>query len=129
MSVTINISLPKKMYEDIKRAIKVKSYTSVSELIRASVRKSLYEEVTENGFTPAFEDQVLESAMEPEENDEVWETEDDVRKYFSQLREELQNKNVKNKAHRQVQRYAKKSLQRKHTDTNQGRGDNRPFYK
>lgn len=99
------------MYKDIKRAVKVKRFSSVSEMIRDSVRKSLYEEITENGFSPTFEDQIIESEMEPEENDQVWESEADVRKYFKELREKIaRDDKAKNawKIHTNV----RKSLQR-----------------
>ncbi|CAN5146159.1 hypothetical protein BH11PAT1_BH11PAT1_7700 [soil metagenome] len=82
---TINISLPKGMYEDVKKTVKKKEYTSVSELIRDSLRKMLYPELTVNGFTKEFEDEVLRSAAEPIENDYVLETDEDIDNYFRHL--------------------------------------------
>ena len=87
------------MYKDVKRAVKVKSYTSVSELIRAAVRKILYEEITENGFTPDFENQVLEAEMEPEGNDTVLGTPEEVRNYFKHLKKPGLS-HAQNKEHR-----------------------------
>lgn len=111
-TTTVNISLPKEMYKDVKRAVKVKRYTSVSEMVRDSLRKSLYEEITENGFTPVFEDRVLESEMEPEENDKIWETEEEIRKDFNKLRKKIKSKSDKNKAHRQLYKDARQALPR-----------------
>lgn len=82
MNTTINISLPKRMYEDIKKTLPKRGYSSVSELIRDAVRDWLYPRVTENGFTPEFEEAVLRSAAEPVENDYVLKTDKDVRDYF-----------------------------------------------
>lgn len=110
MATTINISLPKEMYKDIKRAVKVKRYTSVSEMIRDSLRKNLYEEITKNGFTPAFEDQVLESEMEPKKNDMVWETEEDIKRDFDKLRKKIQSKSAKSKIHGKFSKNARQPV-------------------
>ncbi len=73
MSITtVNISLPTVMYEDAKRHVKRRGYASVSELIRDAVREWLYPRVTVNGFTPAFEREVLKSEKEPREQDRIW---------------------------------------------------------
>lgn len=90
---TINISLPKSMYEDTKKMIRSKRYASVSELVRDALRKMLYPELTENGFTPEFEEQVLRSAAEPRNKDMVWETEEDIRNFFRDLKTETRKKN------------------------------------
>lgn len=82
---TINISLPASLYRDIKRAIKERGYSSVSELMRDAVRRVLYPELTENGFTPEFEELVLESAKEPVEKGMILETDEDVKNYFKFL--------------------------------------------
>lgn len=88
---TINISLPKNMYEDAKKALSTGRYASISELIRDALRKVLYEEedknaITENGFPVWFEDKVLESEKQPEENDIVLETDKDIENYFRYLK-------------------------------------------
>ncbi len=80
--MTINISLPKDLYEEAKTAVKKYSYSSVSELIRESLRKRLYPELTVNGFTKEFEDEILRAAKEPEENDIILETKEDILSYF-----------------------------------------------
>lgn len=71
MTTTINISLPKEMYKDAKRVIRERRYASISELVREGMRKIIYDE------------------------DEVWETEEDVKRYFRNLREEIKGRNGK----------------------------------
>ena len=88
---TINISLPKDMLEAAKRTIKRKHYASMSELMRDALRKELkMQEITENGFTGEFEDEVLRSAAEPDIG--VWETEEDVHRYFEKMRTKIRKK-------------------------------------
>lgn len=89
MSATINISLPTQMYQDIKSAMKAQGYASVSEYIRSSIRSQIYPRITENGFTPEFEEGVLRAELEPIENDGVWETNTDVDAYFKQIEQEI----------------------------------------
>ncbi|MEK7616709.1 MAG: ribbon-helix-helix domain-containing protein [Patescibacteria group bacterium] len=91
MTTTINISLPKEMYKDAKKIVAERRYTSISELIRDALRKIVYqeEEITENGFPRWFENRVLESEKEPEENDTVIETDEDLRKYFREMRKRV----------------------------------------
>jgi len=92
---TINISLPKQMHEDAKRALSTRRYASISELIRDALRKILYPELTENGFTKEFEDEVLRSAAEPRDKDKVWETPEDVDRYFNALDKKIREKHAK----------------------------------
>lgn len=81
------------MYKEAKKVMSQQHYSSVSELIRAALRRFLSKQrITENGFTEEFEDLVLESAAEPMDNDTVLETEEDVDKYFSQLSQKLYGK-------------------------------------
>lgn len=42
MNTTINISLPKSMYQDAKRLLEKRGYISISELIRDVLRDILY---------------------------------------------------------------------------------------
>jgi Arc/MetJ-type ribon-helix-helix transcriptional regulator len=86
MLTTINISLPKDMYKDAKRALATKRYSSVSELIRDALRKTLYGETTQNGFIRGFEDEVLASASEPGKNDIKLRTDKEVGDYFRHLK-------------------------------------------
>jgi len=60
------------MYKDAKAAVKKRGYTSVSEFIREAMRSVLYPHLTVNGFTPEFEEHVLESERSPREDDVVW---------------------------------------------------------
>lgn len=83
MLTTINISLPTNMYKDAKKALTAKRYSSVSELIRDALRRTLYAETTDNGFTKEFEDYVLRSAAEPQEKDIVFKTEEELQNYFN----------------------------------------------
>ena len=94
MTTTINISLPKEMYKDAKKAAKQKRYTSISELVRDALRKTIYNEneITENGFPRWFEDRVLESERQPVEEDGVWETEENVHRYFKDLHKRLEKR-------------------------------------
>lgn len=97
---TINISLPKSMYEEAKMMLKKKHYASISELMRDALRKLLSEEdpnaISANGFPNWFEDQVLESEKSPVIG--VWETEEDIHKYFDDLKKKIRErkKNDKN---------------------------------
>lgn len=98
MNSTINISLPTAMLKDAKSVIKVEGFTSISELIRHALRQVLYPNgLTVNGFTPEFEDLVLESAKEPISEGMVFETEKDIHDYFINLKlpNKIKRKNVK----------------------------------
>lgn len=74
------------MYKDAKRYMKDRGYASISEFVRNALRAKIYPELTENGFTPEFEEQVLKSAAQPLENDTVLETKEDIRNYFLYLK-------------------------------------------
>lgn len=95
---TINISLPKKMYEDVKHAVKAKQYASVSEFMRDALRKILYPEITENGFTKEFEDEVLRISATSSENDTVLEKEEDIHRYFAKLDKEIAQEKINDKS-------------------------------
>ena len=83
---TINISLPQSMYNDVKKLMKRKHYASISEVMRDSLRHMLYPRITENGFTPEFEEEVLRRAAEPVEDDIVLETNKEIEDYFLHLK-------------------------------------------
>ena len=72
MNTTINISLPKSILDDAKKYMARRGFASLSEFIRAAIRREVYPEITENGFTPEFEAEVLKSAAQPRKNDIVW---------------------------------------------------------
>lgn len=88
--MTVNISLPESLYKDIKKTIKDCGYSSVSELVRDAVRRVLYPDLTENGFTPEFEEMVLRSAKESVDEKDVWETSEDIDKYFAKFHKKHQ---------------------------------------
>lgn len=117
MNTTINISLPKKMLSDAKKTAKQENYVSISEFVRTAIREKIYETqgLTVNGFTPEFEEMVLKAEAEPEENGLVWETEEDVRNYFNNLRKSLgfsAKENAKSKKIRAISAGSKTSLQK-----------------
>lgn len=72
-TMTVNISLPKPLYADAKKAVASRRYVSISELVRDAVRRILYPNLTVNGFTKEFEDMVLKRENDSLENDIVWE--------------------------------------------------------
>lgn len=74
------------MYDDAKKMVSSRGYSSVSELIRDTLRNMLYPNLTENGFTKEFEDQVLESAKEPVKDSVVLKTDKEIRDYFLHLK-------------------------------------------
>lgn len=93
---TINISLPTSLYADIKKLMASRGYASISEFMRYAARKIVYPTLTENGFTPEFEEAVLRSDASPRDKDLVWNTPEEIDAYFANLKKELQ-KNGKNR--------------------------------
>jgi Arc/MetJ-type ribon-helix-helix transcriptional regulator len=96
---TINISLPKSLLDEAKAMLKKKHYASISELIRHSLRKTLSEEdpnaISVNGFPNWFEDKVLEAEKEPIIG--TWKTEEDIHKYFDNLKKKIRARKKNNK--------------------------------
>lgn len=74
------------MYQDAKKILSKRGYASISELIRDALRDALYPKITENGFTPEFEEEVLKSAAESRKNDIKLRTEKDIENYFLHLK-------------------------------------------
>lgn len=101
MTTTINLSLPTEMYKRAKKLVAEGKYHSISELIRAGLRRTFDEanQITENGFPGWFEDRVLESEAQPGEKDTVWETEEDINRYFKKFHKKLEKKIVKQQKH------------------------------
>ena len=102
-TATINISLPTSMLNDAKSVTKFEGFTSISELIRHALRQVLYPSgLTVNGFTPEFEDAVLEAAKEPVSKEMVFETEKEIHDYFINLKipSKIKKTNVKNSVRR-----------------------------
>ncbi len=93
---TIQVSLPKSMYEDAKKLVKTRPFRSVNEVVEEAVKKFLKEEdpnaITENGFPVWFEDEVLKASAEPMDNDIVLESEEDIDNYFRHLKLPLKKK-------------------------------------
>ena len=71
-TITTNISMPKGLYAQAKAQAKKYHYSSVSELIRDALRWWTNDNLTRNGFTPEFEEEVLRREKEPLENDIEW---------------------------------------------------------
>ena len=92
MITTVNISLPKNMYKDVKKMAARRGYSSTSEFIRDALRRMLYRPLTENGFTQEFEKEVLLSSAEPAKKDKVWKTEKELKAYFDKLRKAKRSK-------------------------------------
>lgn len=69
---TINISLPQGLFDEAKKHQQEYHYSALSELIRDALRWWLNPRLTRNGFTPAFEREVLRAEKEPLENDVEW---------------------------------------------------------
>lgn len=69
--------MPEKLYKDAKKLVKEGKYHSISEVVRAGLRRVIYsaDEITENNFPGWFEDAVLESAAEPVKKGVVRKTE------------------------------------------------------
>lgn len=75
------------MLNDAKSVTKFEGFTSISELIRHALRQVLYPNgLTVNGFTPEFEDLVLESAKEPIDESTAWNTTADIDRDFKKLK-------------------------------------------
>lgn len=72
-TITTNISMPKGLYDEAKKQAKKYHYNSVSELIRDALRWWMNDNLTRNGFTSEFEEEVLKASAEPRENDILWE--------------------------------------------------------
>ena len=83
------------MYDDAKKALSLRGYTSISELVRDALRDILYPRLTENEFTPEFEEAVLRSEALPVKDDYVLKTDKDVSDYFLHLK--LPKKKLKHK--------------------------------
>lgn len=104
LMTTVNISLPKSMYEDARKALSARGYASISEFVRDAMRGILYPQLTENGFAPEFEQKVLEAAKEPEDNDIELRTDKEVKDYFLHLKvpKRYKSNNDKGKVVRKV---------------------------
>jgi len=73
-TVTINVTMPKGLIETAKQLVAAGWYTSVSEVLRSGVRQLAAgrQQLTINGFTPEFEEEVLRAAAEPVDKSLAW---------------------------------------------------------
>lgn len=86
--------MSKQLYQAAKKLVKEGKYHSISEVIRAGLRRVIYDmdKITENGFPGWFEDAVLESAAEPVKKGIVLKTDKDIDKYFRKLHNKIEKK-------------------------------------
>ena len=95
----MNISMPKGLYARAKGQAKKYHYASISELVRDALRWWLSDNLTVNGFTPEFEEEVLKAAAEPIENRIEW---DGKGSFTDFVLREGKKKYDKNKGKREV---------------------------
>ncbi len=98
---TINISLPSNLYKDIKAFLGKRGYASLSEFFREAARVKIYPEVTENGFTPKFEQEVLRAAQEPIDYSKTW---DGKTPFTDFVLQDSKKRNAKNRIYRKLQK-------------------------
>lgn len=89
-TTTINISLPLSLLKVARSESKKFGFASTSEYIRQAIRNFAYgidkNGLTINGFTPEFEDIVLESAKESINESSAWTSTKDIDAYFKKLK-------------------------------------------
>ncbi len=98
---TINISLPTSLFQEVKNLMAKSGYSSVSEVVRDALRHLVHPHITENGFTPEFEQMVLESAKEPIKKAKEWKSAKEIDAYFDKLKRKVVS-NGQNKKNRKV---------------------------
>ena len=90
-TVTINVTMPRGLMEKVKQLVSGGWYTSVSEVLRTGARRVLSDEqLTVNGFTREFEDEVLKAAAEPVDYSRVWETDKDIDAFFDAVNKKIE---------------------------------------
>jgi len=94
------------MLSDVKKSMEKLGFTSISELFRDAFRHYLYPRLTENGFTPEFEDMVLESAKEPVEESIEWDGKTPFTEFV--LTHKKRN-NGKNTLHRKISKKSRRA--------------------
>lgn len=89
--------MPENLYKAAKKLVIEGKYHSISEVIRAGIRRVIYDadKITENGFPGWFEDRVLEAANESRKNDIVLESTEDVENYFKHLKIPKKQRKIK----------------------------------
>jgi Arc/MetJ-type ribon-helix-helix transcriptional regulator len=97
--MTINISMPRKLYKVAQRAQKKYHYVSVSEIIRDSLRWWLSDNLTKNGFTQKFERETLKAANDPNEKSYSWDGKGSFTDFMDKL---VESEYGASKGHRKV---------------------------
>lgn len=77
---TINISLPKKLYDDAKQMASHQAYSSVSEVIRDALRRMLYQPADE--IPTYLEEAAILAERESISTDIILSTPDDIESAF-----------------------------------------------
>ena len=73
-TVTINVTMPRGLMEAARQLVASGWYESISEVVRSGVRQvaGQQKQLTVNGFTPEFEEEVLKAAAEPVDESLAW---------------------------------------------------------
>jgi len=79
---TINISLPEKMYKDVRSLAKNQSYSSVSEVVRDALRKLMNTSYSIDSTPQYLVDAAIAAEKEPVQDDVMLESEEDIDSYF-----------------------------------------------
>lgn len=107
-TATINISLPTSLLNSAREESKKYGFSSISEYIRQAIRTSIYgirdDGLTINGFTPEFEEMILQAEKSPVKNDILLETDDDIKKHFlsSKTNSKINKSNAKSVVRRKI---------------------------
>lgn len=78
MNTTITITIPEDLKQQADRAVKSGVFRSMTELVHTGIRRVLpekkksFQRLTVNGFTPEFEQEVLEAEKEPLDQSVEW---------------------------------------------------------
>lgn len=102
-TMTINISMPRGLYAEAKKKAKRYHYASVSEVIRNALRWWLSDNLTVNGFTPEFEEEVLMAEKEADKgNVIVWDGKGSFGDFVLREGKKKWGKNDKSKSSRKL---------------------------
>ncbi len=103
--------MPRGLYAQAKRRAKKYHYTSVSEVIRDALRWWLNDNLTRNGFTPEFEEEVLKAEKEADAGKVVeW---NGKGSFVDFVLKHPVFKNAKNKVRRKISRKVETNSQRR----------------
>lgn len=110
------------MYDEARKAMEQRGYSSISEFIRDVLRVRLYPQLTVNGFTPAFEEEVIRSASEPTEHSVEWNGKGSFTKFV--LKHPIKKRHDQRAVHRPIQ---EKSLQSSHRNAGEWEDSGRTY--